>query len=264
MERCSGQLVRSFLLAVKPHCMLRPSLFFCNRSQVLLSLQYAVELYSQASFLLNTHLPAAPVLRTLLNLQCHEKPLTNKATSSNEWIARDFSALLLSLSCISKDQLWEAQPHKAWLCAAIWLTLVMEFASHKTFQGSGLPVGILRTWAFGGRSPNRKWACDPICDGWPDLGLDCEDQARAASSLMATCSKLTTKPTNSHVNKSNQQDPADSSMPNYFRNDFCSLFRGIIKGSVGVTKQWISKTHKNGWLQLKFFIGKGGKSSSAS
>ena len=160
MGGCSGQLVRSFLLAVKPHCMLRPSLFFCNRSQVLLSLQYAVELYSQASFLLNTHLPAAPVLRTLLNLQCHEKPLTNKATSSSEWIARDFSALLLSLSCISKDQLWEAQPHKAWLCAAIWLTLVMEFASHKTFQGSGLPVGILRIWAVAeqkvGMWPNMR------------------------------------------------------------------------------------------------------------
>ena len=86
MGRCSGQLVRSFLLAVKPHSAPLYSMLaiFCNRSQVLLSLQYAVELYSQASFLLNTHLPAAPVLRTLLNLQCHEKPLTNKATSSNE------------------------------------------------------------------------------------------------------------------------------------------------------------------------------------
>ena len=65
MGRCSGQLVRSFLLAVKPqhaHISIHwPSSAQLGSQWQKSVCEYVVELYSQASFLLNvyTH-PALP------------------------------------------------------------------------------------------------------------------------------------------------------------------------------------------------------------
>ena len=93
MGECSGQLVRSFLLAVKPQhactsLFTGHLLYSCPVECVCESaVRCVVELYSQASFLLNAQLHLSYYIRTLLNPPMSWEALTNKATSSKEWIA---------------------------------------------------------------------------------------------------------------------------------------------------------------------------------
>ena len=104
MGECSGQLVRSFLLAVKPQhactsLFTGHLLYSCPVECVCESaVGCVVELYSQASFLLNAQLHLSYYIRTLLNPPMSWEALTNKATSSKEWIAMGVLAPLC-LSC---------------------------------------------------------------------------------------------------------------------------------------------------------------------
>ena len=124
---CSGQLVRSFLLAVKPqHAHI--SIHWPSSLQlpapgrcVFVSLQCAVvELYSQASFLLNTSTLPAPVL-----LYTHTpKPsnvmrrlsLTKPPRPRSELQGGSFSASPLSLSCLTMQLNYERLNHTGHGC----------------------------------------------------------------------------------------------------------------------------------------------------
>ena len=90
MGRCSGQLVRSFLLAVKPqhaHISIHwpSSVQLCSKQQKSVC-EYVVQLYSQASFLLKT--PTQPPDRNvkLLEWWCGGARLALQTTS--EWYKR--------------------------------------------------------------------------------------------------------------------------------------------------------------------------------